>query len=282
MVLTTRSEKTPPAGIPTCTHAQAEQEEHCQHCQQQESVAAVGATQEQAQQMLPPLLTQPPPPSTQLHRSSESAIVAAIDYAPTPCTLNFADAEVEEQQWVRRDVAPGEKTTGEMEDVEPEEKDDDRLTITRLDVKSKSNISDAELCQYFNSKLQKTEASNCGNCNCNCFAILTDGQVRLAVSRYLSWFWRQPSKYDCDIIVFEWYKYSPFLKSSRQGRTRLKMYRLPYIDNGTEPVPEMIRNHFVCTKGLQIVLGYGCRSFRRMSREARYVFTHLTSSQGNR
>jgi hypothetical protein len=121
-------------------------------------------------------------------------------------------------------MAPGEKTTGETEDAELEEKDDDGLTITRLDVKSKSNMSDGELCQYFNSKLQKTEASNCGNCNCDCLAILTDGQVHLAVSRYLSWFWRQPSKYDRDMIVFEWYKYSPFLKSSRQGRTRLNMY----------------------------------------------------------
>ena len=207
MVSTRRSEKTPPAGVPTRTHAQTEREERRQRRQRQESVAAVGATQEQAQQTPPPLLTQPPLPSTQSHRSFESAVVAAVDYAST---LNFADAEVEEQQWVRRDMAPGEKTTGETEDAEPEEKDDDRLTITRLDVKSKSNMSDAELCQFFNSELQKTEASNCGNRNCDCLAILTNGQVRSAVSRYLSWFWRRPSKYDRDMIVFEWYKYSPF------------------------------------------------------------------------
>jgi hypothetical protein len=187
IVSTRCSEKTPPAGIPTHTRAQAEQEERRQHRQQQESVAAVGATQEKAQQMPPPLLTQPPLPSTQSHRSFESAIIAAVDYAST---LNFADAEVEEQQLVRRDMAPGEKTTGEMEDAEPEKKDDDGLTITRLDVKSKSNMSDAELCQYFNSELQKTEASNCGNCNCDCLAILTNGQVRSPVSRYLSWFWQ--------------------------------------------------------------------------------------------
>ena len=147
MVSTRRSEKTPPAGVPTRTHAQTEREERRQRRQRQESVAAVGATQEQAQQTPSPLLTQPPQPSTQ----------SAVDYGST---LNFSDAEVEEQQWVRRDMAPGEKTTGEMEDVEPEEKDDDGLMITRLDVKSKSNMSDAELCQYFNSELQKTKASN--------------------------------------------------------------------------------------------------------------------------
>ncbi len=176
-------------------------------------------------------------------------------------------------------MAPGEKTTGEMEDAEPEEKDDDGLMITRLDIKSKSNMSDAELCQYFNSELQKMEASNCGNCNCDCLTILTNGQVRSAISRYLSWFWWRPSKYDRDMIVFEWYKYSPFLKSSRQGRTRLNMYQLPYIDNGTEPVPETIRNHFVCTKGLQIVLGYGYRSFRKMSREACVHMSYLLTRQ---
>ena len=40
-------------------------------------------------------------------------------------------------------MVPGETTTGETEDAEPEEKDDDGLTITRLDVKSKSNMGDA-------------------------------------------------------------------------------------------------------------------------------------------
>ena len=52
MVSTRRSEKTPPAGVPTRTHAQTEREERRQRRQRQESVAAVGATQEQAQESI--------------------------------------------------------------------------------------------------------------------------------------------------------------------------------------------------------------------------------------
>jgi hypothetical protein len=307
MVLTRRSpEKTPPAGIPTRRRrdlsrrgqqqASAEQGERRQRLQQ-ESVAAVGATKEPAPTP-PPLLTQPPPPSTstQSHRSSKSAIAAAaaIEFAST---LKFADAEVEEQEdvevaavggvhrsddvnddddsgdeeWVRREMVPGGKTTGETDgDQEPEEnnEDDDELTITRLDVKSKSKMSDADLCQYFISKLQKKEASDCGNRDCHCLKILSNGQVRLAVSRYLSWFWRRPLKYERDIILFEWYNYSSFVKKVGQRSLRFHNYRLPCIDDGTEPVPETVRNHLICTKGLQMILGYGRKSFVRMSREA--------------
>ena len=166
MVSTQRTpEKTPPAGVrpprrdlsrrgqwraqteqeERFRRAEAEREERRQRCQQ-ESVATVGAMKEQAQPTPPPLLTQPPPPSTQPHRS---AVVAAIDLAST---LNFADAEVEEEEdvdlaavggvyrsddddddhsgdeercVVRMEMAPGGKMTGETEDVEPEEKDDE-------------------------------------------------------------------------------------------------------------------------------------------------------------
>ena len=120
-----------------------------------------------------------------------------------------------ERQWARRDVLEtGEKTSGETgEDVEPEpeENNDDGLTITRLDVKSKSNMSDAELCQYFNSKLQKTESSDCGNRNCDCLAILTNRQVRSAVLRYSSGFCLPPSKDNPDTTSFKWVTYLPFL-----------------------------------------------------------------------
>ncbi len=36
-MVSTRSEKTPPAGVPTCTHAQTEREERRQRRQRQES-----------------------------------------------------------------------------------------------------------------------------------------------------------------------------------------------------------------------------------------------------
>ena len=129
-------------------------------------------------------------------------------------------------------------------------------------------MSDADLCKYFSSELQKKGASDCENRKCFCLDILSDGQVRSAVARYLSWFWRRPSKYKRDMIIFEWYKYSSFVKKDRQGRLSYHNYRLPYMDDGTEPVPETLRNHLVCTKGLQAILGYRKKSFLRMSREA--------------
>ena len=129
--------------------------------------------------MPPPLLTQPPSPSTQSHRSSESAVVAAaIEFASN---INFADAEDKEQEdvdlaavggvhhsntsnendenvhdnesSVRMDFVPrGTKTTGETEDDQQpeEEKNDDNkeMRITRLDIKSKSKMNDADLCNF--------------------------------------------------------------------------------------------------------------------------------------
>ena len=67
---------------------------------------------------------------------------------------------------------------GEKEDDQPEEEkndDNEQMTITRLDVKSKSKMSDADLRNYFSSKLQKKGAS-CGNWDCNCLTILSDPQ----------------------------------------------------------------------------------------------------------
>ncbi len=54
---------------------------------------------------------------------------------------------------------------GEIEYYQPEEQkndDNEQMTITRLDVKSKSKMSDADLRNYFSSELQKKCAS-CGN-----------------------------------------------------------------------------------------------------------------------
>ncbi len=70
------------------------------------------------------------------------------------------------------------------------------------------------------------------------------------------------------MIVFEWYKYSSYVKKVGQHSLRFCNYRLPYIDDGTKPVHEIVRNHLVCIKGLQKILGYGRKSFLRLSREA--------------
>jgi hypothetical protein len=70
------------------------------------------------------------------------------------------------------------------------------------------------------------------------------------------------------MIIFEWYKYLSYVKKRGQGR--LHYYRLPYIDDGTEGVPETVRNHIVCTWGLQLIMSYGRTSFGRIVKAATY------------
>ena len=166
------------------------------------------------------LVVDHPPPkhcSPQLQQSGSkedpdnygsNVTVAAIYYGKT--RLNVNDVELAavgsiyrsdhinddnnsgDEEWTRRQWVPGGKMMGEMKDDQPEEnndEDDDEGTIMRLDVKSKSKMSDADLSKYFNSELQKEGASECGNCNCLSLTILRDGQVHSAIARYLSWFW---------------------------------------------------------------------------------------------
>jgi len=101
----------------------------------------------------PPLFTQPPSPPAAfggIHRSDDED--------------DDDDSGDEEASARMQSRVPGEKTTGEMEDDQPEEQnyeDDVEGTIKRLDVKSKSKMSDADLRDYFSSKLQKKAASCC-------------------------------------------------------------------------------------------------------------------------
>jgi hypothetical protein len=80
------------------------------------------------------------------------------------------------------------------------------------------------------------------------------------------------------MTVFEWYRYSSYVKKRGQGR--MNCYRLPYIDNGTEAVPETVRNHVVCTRGMQSIMSYGCTSFGRIAKAAMYssVLPHHKST----
>ena len=60
----------------------------------------------------------------------------------------------------------------------------------RLDVKSKSKMSDIELHNYFNTELQKKGATTCSNPQSDCLAFLHDGfLVCSSVTRYLTWFY---------------------------------------------------------------------------------------------
>jgi hypothetical protein len=120
-------------------------------------------------------------------------------------------------------------------------------------------MSDADLCNFFSSKLQEKGAS-CGNWDCDCRTILSNP--------YLSWFWQCPSKYDRNMILFEWYKYSSYVTKVGQPSLRFCNYHLLHVNNGTKPVPEIVHNHLVCTKGLQKILGPGRKSFLQLSKEA--------------
>ena len=70
------------------------------------------------------------------------------------------------------------------------------------------------------------------------------------------------------MIIFEWYRYSSYVKKRGQGR--MNCYRLPYINNGTEAVPETVRNHIVCTQGMQSIMSYRRTSFGRIAKTAMY------------
>jgi hypothetical protein len=76
--------------------------------------------------------------------------------------------------------------------------------------------------------------------------------------RYLTWF-EQRNKNRQDSIVFEWFRYSSFLKpSTEQKRTNNKrLFCLPYIHDGTAIVDEAVRIHLLCTFGLQRLLAFG-------------------------
>jgi hypothetical protein len=119
-----------------------------------------------------------------------------------------------------------------------------------LDQNNKSKMSDIVLRNYYNTELQKMGTTTCSNPLCNC---LCDGRARSSVARYLAWFSRR-EKQVMDMIVFEWYRYSFSVKKRGQGR--MNCYRLPYINNGTEAVPETVRNHIVCTQGMQSIMSY--------------------------
>ena len=49
-----------------------------------------------------------------------------------------------------------------------------------------------------------------------------------------------------------------------EGQSRTNYFWLPYIDDGTEDVPEIVRNHVVCTRGLRFICGFGRSRYERI------------------
>ncbi len=122
--------------------------------------------------------------------------------------------------------------------------------------KSKFGMNKTALFEYFNTQFEKT--AQCPNKRCTCLAILGDESACFPIAKYLTLF-EQSNKYEQDLIVFDWFRYSSFLKpSTKQKRTQNKMlFCLPYINDGTAIVDEMVRIHLICTLGLQCILAFG-------------------------
>jgi len=119
----------------------------------------------------------------------------------------------------------------------------------RVTKKHKSQMSDNELHTYFDSHLRGV--GECPNPSCNCVAIIADRDVSDSVVRYLCWF-NAKTKYEQDSIVFEWFKYSSYLKKG----SKYTLFRLPFIDDGMAVVPEAVHMHVLCSRGLLRVLNW--------------------------
>ena len=135
-----------------------------------------------------------------------------------------------------------------------EDNEEEDVVVMWLSVKVMSKMSDGELCTHFNTKLQKKGSSICQNRQCNCLAILHIGNARLSIARYMTWFARQ-TQYEQNSIVLQWIRYSTVFRMKRQCRTNY--FLVPYIDDGTEDVPVVVRNHVLCTQGLKFVFRFG-------------------------
>ncbi len=62
-----------------------------------------------------------------------------------------------------------------------------------------------------------------------------------------------------DLIVFEWFRYSSFLKTSTVQKKKHDkiLFCLLYNDDGTAIIDDMVRGHLLCTRGLQRILAFG-------------------------
>ncbi len=100
----------------------------------------------------------------------------------------------------------------EQEEMEIEEEEvEEAVCVTFLSWKSKLGMNEVALFEYFNTQLEETTQYT--NKRCTCLAILGDASARASVAKYLTGF-KQRNKCEQDSIVFEWFRYSSFLKTS--------------------------------------------------------------------
>jgi hypothetical protein len=128
----------------------------------------------------------------------------------------------------------------------------------RLSKKCKSEMNKDKLFAHLESQLRG--GVECPNKRCNCLAIMDDANARAFVMKYLCWFFRK-SKYKQDSILFEWFKYSSYLK---KGQSKLNQFWLPYINDGTGAVVNSsVCKHVICTPwGLQLLLNIGMKRYQ--------------------
>jgi hypothetical protein len=109
----------------------------------------------------------------------------------------------------------------EHEEMEGEEEmGEEAECVTFLSRKSKLGMDKIALFEYFINRLE--ERAQSPNKQCTCLAILGDESARSSVAKYLTWF-EQRKKYKQASIVFEWFRYSSFLKpSTKQKRQKTR------------------------------------------------------------
>jgi hypothetical protein len=79
---------------------------------------------------------------------------------------------------------------------------------------------------------------------------------------------QKKSKYKQDSIVFEWFKYSSFLK---KGQFKFNLFRLPYIDDRTADLVKTVCEHPDCTRGLQFLLDLGRRRYQSIRKVSAFM-----------
>ena len=79
----------------------------------------------------------------------------------------------------------------------------------------------------------------------------------MLVVKYLVWFERR-SKYNQDLIIFEWINYSIFLKVEC---VRSNSYWLPFIGDGSDDMISQLQNHSICMRGMQLILNVGRKRY---------------------
>jgi hypothetical protein len=132
---------------------------------------------------------------------------------------------------------------------------------------SKLSLNDTDLCTYFFNRLERM---SCPNRSCGCLAIVHDSNAQSAIATYLTWFERR-NKHEQDSIVFEWWRYVLILKPSndqKQGMKNGKVFRLPFVEDGTDAVEDKVRTHLLCKRGLYCLLTFGQTRYVSIRRAA--------------